>query len=157
MNAAITHAVSRARLLVTCAIVGAIIVAVPAIADDASVASPSYVNAATASTGASSTSLTLARPAGVQAGDLLVAAFSARSGLETSITNPAGWTQIRRDLCEGPQQTTLTQPLLYRVATGAEPLAYTWSFGRSVSAAGEVVAFRGASGTVLAHSGRYTR
>ena len=51
----------------------------------------------------------------------------------------------------------LTQPLLYKVATGSEPASYTWSFGRAITAAGEVVAFRGASGTVLAHSGRYTR
>jgi len=85
------------------------------------------------------TTLTIGRPAGVVAGDVMVAGIGIRGA--PAVATPAGWTLIRTDAAG----TYTTQALYYRVATAAEPASYTWSFSQSVPAAGGISAYQGVS------------
>ena len=97
------------------------------------------------------TKVAIGRPAGVAAGDVLIAAMTVR-GTQT-ITAPAGWQRIRRDADPGG---TLAQSLYYRVATSGEPASYTWTLSGTSSMAGTITAYRGvdASHVVDASSGQ---
>jgi Polysaccharide lyase len=119
-------------------------------------ASASLKTVATATTAGSSTSLTVARPSGVAAGDTMVAALDIRVAASVSLVAPSGWTLIRRD-SNTAGYAALTQALYYRVAGSSEPGSWTWTFGKSAAAAGAVVSFSGVDTTspVDAHSGVY--
>src|SRR4051794_40587514 len=80
------------------------------------------------------TSLTITKPTGVVANDVLVAAISARGGTGTTITAPAGWTLIRRD----DSATVLAMATYSKVAGASEPASYQWTFGGSIRAAGGI-------------------
>ena len=75
------------------------LVFVVAVATGGSAVSPRSVSAAASQT--ASTSLTVNRPGATQAGDVLVAALSARVNGESAIGAPAGWSLVRRDSCSG--------------------------------------------------------
>jgi len=64
--------------------------------------------------------LTVPRPTGVAAGDVLIASLDARLPADAWIGAPSGWTLIRRD-SSGPGYGWLTQALYYRDAGPAEP------------------------------------
>jgi hypothetical protein len=83
------------------------------------------------------TSLTINRPAGVVAGDVMVAGVGIRGA--PVVTAPAGWTRIRTDAAG----TSTTQAIYDRVATPSEPASYTWSFSKSVPAAGGISDYQG--------------
>lgn len=101
--------------------------------------------------------LTISRPAGTVAGDVMIASItfgpcSAISGgaCTTTITPPAGWTQVNTvtDQTTGAGTGGFGNRLFVyrRVATGAEPANYTWSFGGPLphtGAAGGIISFSG--------------
>ena len=111
---------------------------------------------ATATTAGSSTSLTVAKPSGVAAGDTMIAAVDVRVAASVTLVAPSGWTLIRRD-SNTSGYAALTQALYYRIAGSSEPGSWTWTFGASAAAAGAVVSFSGVDTTspVDAHSGVY--
>ncbi|MEH3052917.1 MAG: WxL domain-containing protein [Patulibacter minatonensis] len=85
---------------------------------------------------ASTLSLALAKPTGLQAGDLMLATFSGYQSLSSA---PSGWTATAAP--------TSSSGTWYRVATAAEPAAYTWTATKdilhNVSISGVITAFSG--------------
>ncbi len=116
-------------------------------------------SAVSGATTSPSSSLNLSRPGGVQAGDVLIAAVSYRLDGSAAVGAPSGWTHVRTDTCAGPRETVQTQRLYYRIATGAEPSSYAWSFGTAAGAVGAVVAYTGvdSSAPIAVHNGDRTR
>lgn len=95
-----------------------------------------------AATGVSSTtSLSVARPAGVAAGHVLLASVDARGG--PSVTPPAGWQLVRLDAAG----TTMRKATYVKVAGSAEPASYTWSLSSAQSAVVALTAYSGVSTT----------
>lgn len=92
--------------------------------------------------GPNATSLSVAQPVGVVAGDVMLAQLTVRANIcaGSGPTPPAsgGWILIGC-LNSG---TTLAQAVYYKVATAAEPANYTWSFSAGRATAG-IAAFRG--------------
>jgi hypothetical protein len=79
---------------------------------------PAIVFRGAAATGnGGATTLSIAKPAGVVAGDVLVAQIAVRGGTGTTITAPGGWTSVRRE----NRLTTIAQAIYYRVAGTLEP------------------------------------
>ena len=103
---------------------------------------------------ASGASLTLARPAGVAANDLLVAVIDVLAN--PTVTAPSGWTLARSDTIASG--THMRQALYTRVATAAEAGAYTWTFSTADPAAGAVADYVGVqvANAVDATSGQTT-
>jgi hypothetical protein len=84
---------------------------------------PVFRAAASASiTSASGTTLTIARPSGVQAGDLLLAQIRHRS--TTTLTPPAGWTHLNTIA-----QSVANHGVYYKVAGSSEPASYAFNQG----------------------------
>ena len=83
-------------------------------------------------------SVRVVRPTGVLAGDVVVAAVTARARAATPITAPAGWRQVRRDSCVGPGNAVLTQAIYVRVATSSEPFTTVWRVGSATGVAAGV-------------------
>jgi hypothetical protein len=92
-----------------------------------------FVGSATATS--ATTSLSVAAPAGGQAGDLLVAAVSSRGA--PAITPPSGWTLVRRDA----NGTTMVQAVYTRTATGSD--ASAWTLSSAYGSVVQVLAYRG--------------
>jgi hypothetical protein len=89
------------------------------------------------------TSVTIGRPAGVQAGDTLLAQVVIYDGSGSNVpSSPAGWTSIRRDTVGGNNQ--ISSWLYYKTAGASEPTSYSWNIS-SQWAAGVIGAWRGAS------------
>ena len=120
---------------------------------------PSVRSASTAQNNAASSSLSLFKPSGVASGDVLVATVAARLAATAALSQPSGWTLVRRDDCSGPQRSDLAQAVFYKVAGGSEPSSYSFSFGSATGAAGSVVAYTGVNtaSPVDGSSGRYSR
>src|SRR3954451_20420767 len=83
-----------------------------------------------------STPLSVNKPAGVAAGDVLVAAFAA-SGNPTG-TWPAGWNLVTGGYTAS---NNLLGGVLYKVATATEPASYTFTASSSQSLTGGIVAY----------------
>jgi hypothetical protein len=96
--------------------------------------------AASSATGVDS--LTLPRPSGTTAGDVLVAQVANRYSPYT-LTAPSGWTLVRRDT-SGAQ---VTSAVFWRVATSSEPASATFSLsgGSAVQMGGGIAAYSGVS------------
>jgi hypothetical protein len=118
-------------------------------------AAPPALHAAATSTGRSET-LTIARPAKLVPGDVMVAALAVRTATGT-ISPPAGWTLIRRDM-SGNVGAELSQALYYRISSSREPSSYAWAFASPVSANGAILAYGGVSRRhpIDSQAGRYT-
>jgi hypothetical protein len=84
------------------------------------------------------TSLTLGRPAGTAAGDVMVASI-VTSDDAAAATAPDGWTVVRDDAIRG----ALRQTIYRRVAESSEPPAYTWTLSRRVQVAGGISSYTG--------------
>ncbi len=85
------------------------------------------------------TSVTLDRPAGTAAGDVVIAQLAIRGGTDVSITIvPAGWTLANRT----NSGTDLAQFVYWREATASEPASYTWNFSPSRRATAIAATFR---------------
>ncbi|AGP33903.1 cell wall anchor protein [Sorangium cellulosum] len=91
-------------------------------------------------TGKNVTSLTLAKPAGVVQGDVLLARIAIRNQVGAVIAPPAGWTLLRSD----QSASAVKSWVLWKVATGAEPASYAFGVDVSAYLAGSIVAFSGA-------------
>lgn len=94
--------------------------------------------AATSAASAALSGITVAKPAGTAADDVLVAAISSRTA--PTITAPVGWSLVRSDV----NGTSLTQAIFVRTAGGSEPANYTFPFSvATLSATGGIVAYSG--------------
>jgi hypothetical protein len=101
-------------------------------------------------TARNASSITLARPAGVTAGDVLIASVGAtKSG---NVTAPTGWTVVRSDA----NGTAMRQAVFSRVATASEPSSYTFGLPSGSSAAAAMASYRGVDPTtpIDAHGGQ---
>jgi len=92
-----------------------------------------------ASTGKSKggTTLSVTKPTGLQAGDVMVAVVDVMG--TAAITAPAGWTLIR-DTANG---TTMHQSAYWKVAGTSEPRSYAWTLSSAQLAAVAIAAYRG--------------
>jgi hypothetical protein len=95
---------------------------------------PQFLSSSSASTDASTT-LTINRPSGVAAGDVLVAEVNNRGGADLS---SSGWTQIR-DTFRGPSDHMTT---FYRVVGASPPSTFTFTSEDPYGKAGGIVAWR---------------
>jgi hypothetical protein len=83
-------------------------------------------------------SLTLAKPSGVVAGDVMVAGITWFGNHGSfSPTPPTGWTLIRRD-----GDNTIGEFSYYRVATSSQTTSWTWA-GLTENAVGGIAAYSG--------------
>ncbi|MBM4014249.1 MAG: hypothetical protein FJ293_04710 [Planctomycetes bacterium] len=103
-----------------------------------------FVAAAGASAPSGNTSLVIATPTGVVAGDFLLAGVAVRPSSVT-ITPPTGWTLLRRSDSSGGASNSLA--IYTRVATASEPTNHTFTFSGSTGSAGGITAFRGVHAT----------
>ena len=93
------------------------------------------------------TSVSIEVPAGVQAGDLLIAQLANYDGTGSNVpTPPAGWSIVRHDAASNGNR--ITSWLYYKIAGSGEPPSYTWSIG-SQWAAGAMGAWRGVMPTPI--------
>jgi hypothetical protein len=81
--------------------------------------------------------ITLARPEGVAAGDILVVAIDVTG--RPNFKQSSGWTTVRTTW----NGTAMRQAVFSRVVTASEPSSYSWSFSRKASAAGVILGYRG--------------
>lgn len=73
----------------------------------------------------------------------MLAEIAVRGGTATTITAPAGWTQVRLD----NRTTNVAQAIYQRFVPSSppEPASYTWNFTAGNDAAGAIVAYTGVS------------
>jgi chitodextrinase len=111
--------------------------------------SPTFRGASSAANN-TSTTLSVSRPAGTTAGDVLLASVSVRGA--PTIAPQAGWTLVRLDV----NSTVLRQALYVRVAAAGDPGGWTWTFNAAKAAVGEIVAYGGvdSGAPVAAHAGQ---
>ncbi|MFM2106097.1 MAG: hypothetical protein RL338_1129 [Chloroflexota bacterium] len=109
----------------------------------AQVVSVGFRSAAAGNTGSKAgTSLAIAAPAGIAAGDVLVAAVTIASS-SISIAPPAGWTRLGSDVVS--TTAPLTQGLFWRTAPAGALGSSTWTFSGAVKGSGVIIALTGAS------------
>lgn len=129
-------AVSRPlRLLVLVLAVGLAAGGVTALTVEPARAAVTFVGAASASSGGGNT-VTISKPVGLQAGDVMLASIAVPDGGATPA--PSGWIPIRHD----QQASVLAQDLYYRVATATEPPSYVWTTSVAEQSAGAIVAYQ---------------
>jgi hypothetical protein len=104
-------------------------------------AAPSFRAAATAS-GASSTSVTVNKPAGTAQDDILIALVYIEHATAT-ITAPSGWALVRDSLQSGPAGFDYRHVTYWKRAGGSEPSSYQWSFSASAYREAFVIAVQG--------------
>lgn len=94
----------------------------------------------------SSYPLTIATPAGLAAGDLLLASVAATPSSVT-LTPPPGWTLLRRVVQGSATSSSLST--YYRVADGSEPASTTWTLAGAGfdGGVGGIARFTGVDGT----------
>ncbi|HSC91000.1 MAG TPA: hypothetical protein VLB86_05035 [Gaiellaceae bacterium] len=103
-------------------------------------------------------SLAVARPAAVRAGDVLVAAVAVRASGRLGLRPPPGWRLVRRDASRSATGS-LSQALYVRVAGAGEPRRYAWRWHGRHAAAAAVIAYRGIDRArpLAGHGGRAAR
>jgi hypothetical protein len=97
-----------------------------------------FRSASTAQTGSGATSIALNVPAGVVAGDVMIASIAAEGS--GSFTPPSGWSST--GLFAGATNFGFSG-VYYHVAGSSEPASYTWGLGTSRKAAGKMVSYVG--------------
>jgi hypothetical protein len=100
-----------------------------------------FVGATQAENGSGSSSLSIAKPAGVVEGGVMVATVTAAG--TGAVTAPSGWTAIKN-----LTGTALRQVTYYKVAGASEAASYSWSLGSSRAASGGIVDYSGVNQTV---------
>jgi hypothetical protein len=75
-------------------------------------------------------------PLGVQTGDFLIAQVVVNSA-STIITPPTGWNLI----LAAKSSSSIAESTFYKVATGSEPVSYTWTFNSSQPATGGIESY----------------
>jgi hypothetical protein len=91
--------------------------------------------------------LSIANPAGVVAGDVLLASITL--GGSGTITPPAGWALVRSDV----DGRNLRQSIFAKVATAAEPGQHVWTLGAASPGVGILAAYGGATLPAAASAG----
>jgi putative Ig domain-containing protein len=99
---------------------------------------------------ASAASLVINKPAGVAAGDVLLAGIAVRGA--PTLTTPSGWTKVMEHTTTG--STPLRQAVYAKLAGASEPSTYTFTYSTSVRSAGTIVSYRGAALPVAAFAGQ---
>ena len=99
------------------------------------------------SAGAASGNLTITKPSGTIATDVLIASVAARPSTVT-ITAPSGWTLVRRTNNTATNSNTLA--VYYQIAGASEPASYQWTARRT--AASSVASARSPASTTRARS-----
>ena len=89
------------------------------------------------------TTVTLTKPSGTAAGDVLVASFTADKNPTVSAV-PAGWTAIVNNLSVGSGARVFAY---YRVVGASDPANYSWSLSTTAKWGGGVTAYRGVNNT----------
>ena len=102
----------------------------------------SFRSVATATNGHSST-ITVNRPTGTVAGDLLLA-FVALPAADTVSAAPSGWTQLAA-VDTGGATANIEAHAYWRLAAGGDPSSWTWTFSGSADATALIVAYQDAS------------
>lgn len=112
-----------------------------------------YRSSNVANNGAGSTSLTLTKPAGTVAGDIMVAQIVSGGASGATFGTPVGWTLIRRD----NTTSTSASGIYYKLAGTIEPANYTWTINSSQPAAGVIATYYNVdtASPISAHSGRF--
>lgn len=109
----------------------------------------SFVAAGTAFTAfASSTAFTLNAPAGIQAGDLLLAAVGVSSNTTTTLaTPPSGWTLLGNTWAPQATAFTIATTFMYRVCDGTEGASWAGTLtAAKQSKCAAVSAYRASTG-----------
>ena len=102
-----------------------------------------YVGSSNAQTStAGATTLPIAAPTSVAAGDIEIATISAQGS--SAITPPSGWNQIITS-----QVGTLLHQVSYWHLAGSSELTSTWMFAASSKAAGGILAYSGVDTTAI--------
>ena len=100
-----------------------------------------FWGSATTTNTTAANSLTVSRPDGTVAGDVLVASLALNGGWVTGV--PSGWTQITAII-------SIPNPPMYayyHVAGAGEPAGYTWALSTSVANSGGIARYSGVSNT----------
>ena len=119
--------------------------AIPVYVVSGSLGGAAFRDAASSGTVAAGTSLVIPVPAGVQNGDVMLAAVAVRGGSNVTNMAIAGWT----NLFTTNQSTNVQLSVFFRVAS-SEPATYTATWTGSFNAAGGIYAASGAqTGTPL--------
>jgi MSHA biogenesis protein MshQ len=105
------------------------------------VCAQTFVAASNATTGSSAATISVAKPAGIAANDLLLAQVRDTQGTGVTIATPAGWTKINQT----NNSSNFGQAIYYKVATGSEPASYSWSASPADKLGASILAFRGIS------------
>ena len=118
----------------------------------ASAATNISLRSASSASSPSAANIAVDAPAGVAAGDALLASVDTTGGL--SVTPPSGWVLVRRDA----SGRGLLKSTFVRIAGGSEPATYTWSFSRGSAAVATILSFTGVDThqPIAASSGRAT-
>jgi hypothetical protein len=90
---------------------------------------------------AGATGITVARPAAVVAGDVMLVTVTTRA--LPALTPPAGWTRV----AQTDNGTVLRQAVYWKVARAGEPATYRWAFSSSRAAVVQLGAWKGVSTT----------
>ena len=93
-------------------------------------------NSAVASAG----TLTITKPTGTAANDVLIASVAVTPS-SVAINPPSGWTLVRRTDNSGPTSNSLA--VYYKVAGGSEPASYAWSVSGASFSVGGIQGFTG--------------
>ncbi len=125
-----------ARLTLVVALIGAVMGAGPILPWRARAAGVS-VGVTSSGSSSSRSSITLARPAGTQPGDVMVASIVVND--DDVITAPAGWALVRQDRIVD----VIRQALYVRAATASEPASFQWALPGSRRAAGGITTYSG--------------
>jgi hypothetical protein len=109
---------------------------------DSNAGSVDFGSVATATATSNTTSLTIARPSGTTAGDLLILVLS-KDG-SGAVSTPSGWTLSNEGACAG---NACRLGVFWKVAAAGEPATYSVSWTGSEQAAGAVLRYTGADAT----------
>ena len=103
------------------------------------VAPPVVIAFRSASTGANAVAndLVVPTPAGVQAGDVMIAVVDVKA--TPTVTTPVGWTPVSNTF----NGNAIRQLVYWRVATDAEPASYQWGYTQVRAASGAIAAYTG--------------
>lgn len=98
-----------------------------------------FQSASTFASANNATAVTLAKPATLNANDVMLAFVSIRGGA-TTLTAPSGWSLVDRT---DHATVDLTQAVYSRIATATESGPYTWSFSPGGWGAGAILSYAG--------------
>jgi hypothetical protein len=99
---------------------------------------PAFRAAASAAT--TTATLTITKPSGTAANDVLIASIAVTPS-SVAITAPSGWTLVRRTDNAGPTSSSLA--VYYKAALTGEPASYAWGVSGAGFAVGGVQGFTG--------------